>query len=141
MIERATPSDLPAIHSLLTRLNLPLEAVDDHVETMLVLRDGQRIVGTAGLEMYADGALLRSVAVDPDLQGRQLGHELTHAALRLAADRGAAAVYLLTMTAERFFPKFGFHTITREDVPASVRASVEFQSACPASAIVMRKQL
>lgn len=29
--------------------------------------------------------------------------------------------------------------ITREDVPASVRASVEFQSACPASAVVMRR--
>lgn len=29
--------------------------------------------------------------------------------------------------------------ITREDVPASVRASVELQSACPASAVVMRR--
>ena len=31
--------------------------------------------------------------------------------------------------------------IDRELVPPSIRESVEFQSACPASAIVMRKQL
>jgi hypothetical protein len=31
--------------------------------------------------------------------------------------------------------------IARDDVPASVQASIEFQSACPASAIVMRKRL
>jgi amino-acid N-acetyltransferase len=47
----------------------------------------------------------------------------------------------LTTTAERFFPKFGFEPIDREQVPPSVRESVEFQSACPASAIVMRKRL
>jgi hypothetical protein len=28
-----------------------------------------------------------------------------------------------------------------DDVPAAVRASVEFTSACPASAIVMRREL
>ena len=50
-------------------------------------------------------------------------------------------VFLLTTTAERFFPKFGFEQIARDDVPPSVQASVEFRSACPASAIVMRKRL
>jgi amino-acid N-acetyltransferase len=50
-------------------------------------------------------------------------------------------VFLLTTTAEAFFPKFGFEQIQRIDVPISLQASVEFQSACPASAIVMRKRL
>jgi arsenate reductase len=93
------------------------------------------------LELYADGALLRSVAVDPARQGRRLGHQLTEAALRLAQSHGADRVFLLTTTAERFFPKFGFEAIARAEVPASVQASVEFQSACPESAIVMRKRL
>jgi amino-acid N-acetyltransferase len=91
--------------------------------------------------MYDDGALLRSVAVDPTQQGRRLGHQLTEAALSLARTHGADIVFLLTTTAERFFPKFGFEPIARADVPASVQTSVEFQSACPASAIVMRKRL
>jgi amino-acid N-acetyltransferase len=141
MIESATAIDLPQIHALLERLHLPLAGVDEHLPTMLVAREAEQIIGTAALEMYADGALLRSVAVEPRQQGKQIGHQLTDAALQLAATQGAHAVFLLTTTAERFFPKFGFEPITRDQVPASVRASAEFQSACPASAIVMRKQL
>jgi amino-acid N-acetyltransferase len=141
MIEPATERDLPQIRALLERLQLPLAGVDERVATMLVVRAGGEVVGTAALELYADGALLRSVAVDPREQGKQLGHRLTDAALELATANGADTVFLLTTTAERFFPKFGFEQIDREQVPPSVRQSVEFQSACPASAIVMRKQL
>jgi amino-acid N-acetyltransferase len=141
MIDAATERDLPGIRALLERLHLPLDGVDEHLPTMLVAREGQEIVGTAALELYADGALLRSVAVEPHRQGRQLGHQLTDAALHLARARGASTVFLLTTTAERFFPRFGFEQIGRDEVPPSVRESVEFQSACPASAIVMRKQL
>jgi amino-acid N-acetyltransferase len=141
MIESATPRDLPQIRALLQRLHLPLAGVDEHLPTMLVARDADQIIGTAALEMYADGALLRSVAVEPRRQGKRLGHQLADAALQLAANQGAHTVFLLTTTAEWFFPKLGFESITRDQVPASVRESVEFQSACPASAIVMRKRL
>jgi amino-acid N-acetyltransferase len=141
MIDSAAERDLPQIRALLERLHLPVAGVDEHLPTMLVARQDEQIVGTAGLELYADGALLRSVAVDPGCQGKQLGHQLTDAALHLATTSGANAVFLLTTTAERFFPKFGFEQIGREQVPPTVRASVEFQSACPASAIVMRKPL
>jgi amino-acid N-acetyltransferase len=140
-IEPATERDLPGIRALLERLHLPLAGVDEHLPTMLVAREDEEVVGTAALELYADGALLRSVAVDPKRQGRQVGHQLTDAALRLATTHDANTVFLLTTTAERFFPKFGFEQITRDQVPQSVQGSVEFQSACPASAIVMRKQL
>jgi amino-acid N-acetyltransferase len=141
MIEPASERDLPEVRALLGRLHLPLVGVEEHLPTMLVAREGEEIVGTAALELYADGALLRSVAVEPQRQGQQLGHQLTDAALQLATAHGVSSVFLLTTTAERFFPKFGFEQIDREQVPPSVRQSVEFQSACPASAIVMRKQL
>jgi amino-acid N-acetyltransferase len=138
-ITRATDRDLPAVLKLLDGHHLPLDGVRDHVATMVVARDGEEVVGAAAVEMYADGALLRSVAVDPARHGQGLGHLLTEAALGVARERGADTVFLLTTTAERFFPKLGFETITRADVPASVQASVEFQSACPASAVVMRR--
>lgn len=141
MIEAANDRDLPEVRALLQRLSLPLDGVDDHVQTMLVAREDGHVIGTAALELYPDGALLRSVAVEPNRQGRRVGHELTEAALRLAAEHHADAVFLLTTTAERFFPKFGFERATRDDVPVSVQASVEFRFACPASAIVMRKRL
>ena len=141
VIEAAGDRDLLEVRTLLARHHLPLDGVDEHVRTMVVARDGSQIVGTAAVELYADGALLRSVAVDPAQQGRQLGHQLTEAALLLAQTHGADAVFLLTTTAEKYFPKFGFEQITRADVPVSVQASLEFQLACPASAVVMRKRL
>lgn len=141
VIDAATDQDLAAVRKLLQQHHLPLDGVDAHIGAMVVARDGSTVVGTAALELYADGALLRSVAVDPSVQGRHLGHDLTEAALRVARANGIETVYLLTTTAEKFFPKLGFEPITREQVPVSVQASVEFRSACPASAVVMRKRL
>ncbi len=140
-IEAARSADAEAILALVVQNGLPIDGLREHLETTLVAREDGRIVGTAALELYADGTLLRSVAVASEKQRQGLGHELTEAAIRLAHDRGAPAMYLLTTTAERFFPKFGFERILRADVPASVQASVEFTSACPSSATVMRKPL
>jgi amino-acid N-acetyltransferase len=58
-----------------------------------------------------------------------------------ARQAGIQDVYLLTTTAEHYFPRFGFSCVSREEVGAEVRASVEFQEACPSSAVVMRKSL
>jgi amino-acid N-acetyltransferase len=126
---------------LLSQHRLPLEGVREHLETMLVARQDGRIVGTAALELYADGALLRSVAVAPALQGTGLGRRLIEAALEVARARGMRDVFLLTTTADGYFPRFGFARIERTSVPASVQASVEFRSACPASAVAMHRRL
>jgi amino-acid N-acetyltransferase len=140
-IDLAAAADYDVIEALLGQERLPLAGLKDHFDQMLVARDGARIVGCAALELYEDGALLRSVAVDAAHRGTGLGSELTRAALQLAEARGVAAVYLLTTTAERFFPRFGFEVIDRADVPDSVTRSAEFTHACPSSAIVMRKRL
>jgi amino-acid N-acetyltransferase len=140
-IEAAGAGDAGAVFRLLGQNHLPLDGLENHLATTLVARQGDRIVGSAALEVYPDGALLRSVAVAAELQGQGLGHDLTDAAIRLGRDLQVPAVYLLTTTAERFFPKFGFERIERADVPATVRSSIEFTSACPSSAIVMRKSL
>lgn len=140
-IRPATSEDLPAVRGLLQRADLPLDDLDSHLGAMVVALDGEAVMGAAALEIYAGGALLRSVVVDSTRQGSGIGQRLTESALALAAARGLREVFLLTTTAERFFPRFGFETIARADVPASVQESVEFKSACPASAIVMRKRL
>ena len=140
-IERAQPIDADAVLLLLAQNGLPTDGLREHLATTVVARNRDHIVGSAALELYPDGALLRSVAVSREEQGRGLGHQLTDAAIRLAQDVGAPAIYLLTTTAEGFFPKFGFERIARAEVPASVRTSVEFTSACPSTATVMRKSL
>lgn len=117
---------------------LPIEGVAEHFGRFFVIDLGGRIVGAAGLELYGHDALLRSVVVADDARGRGLGALLTRRALGEAAARGAHAVYLLTTTAEPFFPRFGFERIAPNDVPQALRSSREFQGACPVSAIVMR---
>jgi amino-acid N-acetyltransferase len=140
-IELAQPSDLDEIVALLVANQLPPEGLREHLATTFVARDGHRIVGCAALEPYADGALLRSVAVLSEYRGRRLGRALIETAIRHARNYPVPAVYLLTTTAEDYFQADGFERIARGDVPATVQASIEFTSACPSSATPMRKWL
>lgn len=139
--ERARPEDADAVDRLLEQHHLPTDGLRAHLATTIVARRNDEVVGSAALEVYPDGALMRSVAVAPDLQGHGLGRQLTDAMLKTARDLGVPAVHLLTTTAERYFPKFGFERIERQQVPASVQTSVEFTSACLSSATIMRKSL
>jgi amino-acid N-acetyltransferase len=140
-ITPALRADLQAILDLLERATLPRVGLEPHLGTALVAREDGGIVGSAVLELYGRAALLRSVAVAPERQGQGLGQALTTAALELARQRGVRTVYLLTETAARFFPKFGFQAIDRADVDRAVLGSTEFTTACPASALVMAMSL
>ncbi len=141
MIAAARAADLPGVFALLDHSKLPRAGLDRHLDTTLVATDGGRVVGCAALELYGSAALLRSVAVVPELRGRGLGRELTAAALALAGRQRVRSVYLLTETAAGFFPKFGFRPIPRAEVDAAVRNSEEFTTACPASALPMVRTL
>ena len=123
-IETARATDMEAVLQLLERNHLPPDGLRSHLATTLVARQNGEIVGSAALEVYPDGALLRSVAVAPEMQGQGLGRELTSAAIRLAQALQVPAIYLLTTTAERYFPKLGFECITRADVPPMVLTSI-----------------
>ena len=140
-IRPARATELASVLDLLERCALPVMGLADHVGTLLVADDGRLVVGSAGLELHGHSALLRSVAVDASARGQGLGQRLTLAALDLARSRGTRDVFLLTTTAETFFPRFGFEPVERPNVPDAVRQSVEFTSACPASAVVLRKDL
>ena len=126
---------------MLTELKLPTAGVNEWWSLFTVAEAEGRIIGAAGLERYADGALLRSVAVQPAWRSSGLGRMLVDAALDTARRAGSRDVYLLTTTAEHYFPRLGFTAIPRESVPASVQASVEFREACPASAVAMHRRL
>lgn len=148
-MERADPIEIGALEpgqetallSLLARCRLPEAGVRDHLSNALAARESGRLVGSAVLEIHADGALLRSVAVESDWRGIGLGIWLTERALELARRRGMRRLYLLTETAGEFFPRFGFRKISRAEVPVSVRASLEFTTACPQNALVMECRL
>ena len=139
-IRAATHSDLAAIERLLTASSLPLDGVSEAVAAFVVAEAGGGVlVGVAGLEVCCNNALLRSVAVDPAWRSHGIGRALVTRLIADAESRGIHALYLLTTSAERYFPGFGFREITRDEVPEDVRATAEFRSACPASATVMRR--
>jgi amino-acid N-acetyltransferase len=139
-LRRAHPDDLEAIESLLVASSLPLDGVREALDDFVVAEAGDEIVGVAGLESCCDDALLRSVAVAPGWRSQGLGRALVTRIISDAEARGCRALYLLTNTAERYFPSFGFRPMSRDAVPAGVRETVEFSHACPHSATVMCRE-
>jgi len=140
-IRPAGDTDLAAIEELLTQSNLPLDGVREALGTFVVAEADGDLVGVAGLEICCDDALLRSVAVSPEWRSRGVGRALVTRAISDAEARGIRALYLLTTTAEGYFPSFGFKNVERADVPEAVRATREFTVACPASAAAMSRSL
>jgi amino-acid N-acetyltransferase len=70
LLGAAETGELPKILALLKKCDLPTEGLADHLPTVLVARNDKQIVGTLGLELYQECALLRSVAVDPSFRER-----------------------------------------------------------------------
>jgi len=140
-IAPAAQDDLPAMLDLVARSNLPQAGLAAHLGSALVAREGDRIIGCVAVELYGSAALLRSLTVDVAHRGLGLGIQLTQALLALARERGVRTLYLLTETAAEFFPRFGFRPVPRAQVDPAVQRSVEFTTACSASALVMRLQL
>jgi amino-acid N-acetyltransferase len=140
-IHAATSTDLSEILALLKSSALPVAGIERHVATTLVARNSGRLVGCAAVEIYGSAGLLRSVAVANDQRGAGLGKRLTETALDLARRQGVRDIYLLTTTAEKFFPRFGFVPIPRDQLEPALAQSEELSGACPASALAMRANL
>lgn len=136
-LRAACSDDLTAILSLLEGAGLTLAGVSDGLVRLIVAEVGNELVGVAGLERYGTSALLRSVAVSPRYQGMGIAGAMVQRLLLEAQCECIKDVYLRTTTAERYFPKFGFRSVSVSQVPLEVRDSVEFQGACPASAVTM----
>jgi arsenite methyltransferase len=140
-LRSAQSGDLPKVLDLLTRSGLPSAGVADALPHFVTAESAGQLVGVVGLELYGSSALLRSAAVEEGWRGTGVGRTLIERALDLAREQGIEDVFLLTTTAEHYFPRFGFACVSRDSVADAVKASVEFKEACPASATVMRKTL
>ena len=140
-IRKAMPDDREQVHSLLTRASLPLGGIPDSLGGFVVAEDGGRIIGVGGMEDCGAEGLLRSIAVDNSARGRGIGRRIVEQLVDDARTEGRHSLYLLTTTAENYFPSFGFVRVERDAVPDSIRATAEFSTICSASAIVMKLDL
>jgi amino-acid N-acetyltransferase len=140
-LRSAQSADLPGVLDLLGRSDLPSAGVADALPHFVIAENEGQLVGVVGLELYGSSALLRSAAVEESWRRTGVGRTLIESALDLARERGIDDVFLLTTTAEHYFPRFGFACVTRDAVTDAVKASAEFKGACPDSAVAMRKSL
>ena len=141
----ARPDDLYAAVGLLQSRDLPVDGFADLLRAqpanVRVAELNGTVVGCAALDVHGTSALLRSVAVASDLAALGVGTRVVNDLIAQARTSGLESLYLLTTTAADWFPKFGFEVTDRASVPAAISSTVEFTSACPSSATVMRVAL
>ena len=121
----ATPELRDALAVLLPQLNpsLPTPTLEhlaavvaDPSATLLVARDGQRIVGIAAVVVYTTPIWLKAriedVVVDQAARGRGVGEALVAECIVVARRRGAGIVELQSArsreAANRLYPRLGF---------------------------------
>jgi amino-acid N-acetyltransferase len=138
VIRAARDRDLEQIERLLVAESLPLDGVAEALPGFLVAEENESIVGAVAIESCGEYGLLRSAAVHGTARNRGIGRQLVERAIDSARKNDVRGLYLLTTTAENYFPQFGFEVTDREDAPDSIRQTTEFTTACPASATLMK---
>lgn len=138
LFRRATPHDLGTLRAFLERAKLPSSDVDtERQDFILAAKDG-RLVGSIALEVVGTDALVRSLAVAPEHQGRGVGVALNERVMGHARSRGVKVVYLLTTTAKEYAQRRGFELFDRNQVPTSIAELPQFRGLCPVSASCLR---
>jgi amino-acid N-acetyltransferase len=125
---------------LIRENDLPVSDLDNDKRLFALLQDGE-VVGSGGLETFPDCALVRSVSVQKNLQGRGLGKVIINELERISTEQGINCLYLLTTTAEEFFSRQGYEVISREDAPSAIKNTSEFSIICSSSSTLMKKHL
>ena len=131
----AAYEDWPRIKALLREAGLPHEDIKtSQLMHFFLIRDGERIPGVAGIELYGHAALLRCLAVAPDYRRFGFASNLLAKIEEYAKEKGAGDLYLLTTTAREVFVKKGYRKIDQEAVPAAIRDTAEFGGLGPSGA-------
>jgi amino-acid N-acetyltransferase len=127
-IRRARTGDVKAIRALVDTYTADRRLLSKATVTLyesvqefwVALDDDGAVLGCGALHvMWEDLAEIRTVAVDPSVRGRKIGHKIVSRLLDAARDLGIARVFCLTFET-RFFGSFGFTEIDGAPVPHSV---------------------
>ncbi|GAA1653774.1 amino-acid N-acetyltransferase [Georgenia ruanii] len=134
VVRQARPADVRRIYQLVqpfteTRVLIAkelisyFEAVQEFVVAELPEEPG-RIVGCGALHvLWDDIAEVRTLAVDPRVQGRGVGHELLQTLIDRARALGLRRVFCLTFEVD-FFARRGFRRIAGTPVGTDVYAEM-----------------
>lgn len=135
-----TEKERQDVFALLAAQKLPVSDITE--DTLLyLLMDGERIIGTAGLDIFDDCALLRSVSIVEEVRGKGYGKVLNEQIELFAKESGINCMYLITHTAKDFFGRQGYCAIDRTTAPDAIKQTEQFSSLCPSTAVVMKKRI
>lgn len=126
-VEKARVRDVEQMHKLINlyaekgeMLARPLSEIYENVRDYFVVRDGERVIACAALHVsWSDLAEIKSVAVAEDNREQGVGARLVEVCLKEAEELGIATVFCLTYK-PAFFEKFGFHRVTKSELPRKV---------------------
>ncbi len=115
IVRRARERDARSIKRLIdlyvpngTLLPRTAEFIELYSHEFIVEVAGDEVIGCVHLDEYAPSlAELRSLAVDPDWQGKGVGKNLVAATEKLATARGYSTLFAVSND-EAFFTRFGF---------------------------------
>lgn len=128
------------VKEMLEANKLPVDDISEKTNLFMLTRKG-KLIGTGGLEMLGDTALIRSVSTDENLRGQGLGKYLVDELEQAAIRAGVQTLYLVTTSADQFFTKLGYTVTNRDSLPDVVKQQRQLKDVCPASAVVMSKSL
>ncbi|MEO6539477.1 MAG: arsenic resistance N-acetyltransferase ArsN2 [Ferruginibacter sp.] len=125
---------------LLQAQKLPVADINE-ASLLYLLLDEDRAIGTAGLDIFDDCAMLRSVSVIAGVQRKGYGSSANIQIEKLAKESGINCMYLITTTAKEFFEHQGYCVIERETAPDAIKQTAQFSGLCPSTAVVMKKRI
>jgi amino-acid N-acetyltransferase len=126
VVRRARTSDVPDIKRLVDTyagkilLEKNLVTLYEAVQEFWVAELDGEVVGCGALHvLWADLGEVRTVAVDPKVKGRGIGHAVVDQLLRVARELELQRLFVLTFETE-FFARHGFAEIEGTPVTAEV---------------------
>lgn len=130
-LECATDSDMAEISDFLRIADLTLSGLDSPTVHLWISRNETtgRIFASIGYDSSEDGrpALIRSVAVDPELRGVGIGLELAQFAMDRAVEAGAHQAWLFSRRSGPFWQKTGFRSADTKDLAIALASTHEVQ--------------
>lgn len=133
MIRLAQEEDHDTIVKLLKRAQLDEEGVDKPTTRFFLAEkrsdSGElgEIVGTVGIELIGERALLRSLVLNGGTENARIGLEMIRVMLAFVQQHHIKEIYLTTAVPSAFFNRLGFTEISWEALPPEIRASEHIQ--------------
>jgi amino-acid N-acetyltransferase len=128
-IKRAKIKDGIEIYNLINKaakdyevLPRALSYIYENIRDFWVVSDKGRVVGSLALHfIWEDLAEIKSLVLDEDFKGKNIGESLIKEALEEARGYDIKRVFVLTFIPE-YFKKFGFKLIDKSELPHKIWA-------------------